>query len=190
MDSIEVFISYNHEDEKLLKKLLKHLASLKRQGLVSVWHDREIGPGAEWKREIDQHLNSAQIILLLVSSDFIASDYCYSLEMQRALERHERHEAHVIPILLRPVHWQGMPFAKLTMLPKDAKPVTKHENLDEALVDVVEGILEVARKRFLSEHIEKSPLATSSSSIPTQPAFIYGPSRVGNRGIAVTTQVS
>jgi hypothetical protein len=110
---VKIFFSYAHEDEELREGLEKQLRALKRQGIIDVWYDREISAGSEWEREIDTHLNTAQIILLLVSPDFMDSDYCYSIEMERAMERHERGEARVIPIILRPIHWQGAPFGKL-----------------------------------------------------------------------------
>src|SRR5947209_7164094 len=95
--TIEVFFSYAHKDEPLLKKLEKHLGLLKRQGFIDIWYEHEIRPGTEWEQEIRQHLNTAQIILLLISPDFMASDYCYSWEMEQAIKRHERGEARVIP---------------------------------------------------------------------------------------------
>jgi hypothetical protein len=103
---IEIFYSYAHEDEKQRKELDKHLYNMRRQGLIAEWYDRDISAGMEWEHEIDIHLNTAQIILLLISPDFMASDYCYSIEMQRAMERHEAGEARVIPIILKHVDWQ------------------------------------------------------------------------------------
>ena len=138
--SIEVFYSYAHEDEALIKELRKHLSILKRQGVIREWYDREITAGTEWKGQIDQHLNSAGVILLLISADFLASDYCYDVEMKRALERHDQGEARVIPVILRPVDWQGAPFGKLQSLPTDGKPVTSWTNRDEAFTDVARGI--------------------------------------------------
>ena len=111
--AVKIFFCYAREDEALLKKLKTHLKPLQRQGLIDVWYDRDITAGTEWEREIKEHLNTAQIILLLVSPDFMNSDYCYSVEMQRALQRHEAREASVIPIILRPVSWEGAPFSKL-----------------------------------------------------------------------------
>src|SRR5437016_3708622 len=96
---VSVFYSYAHQDEALRQQLETHLSLLRRQGLISEWHDREILPGAEWGREIDEHLETASIILLLISADFLASDYCYDKEMTRALERHQRGEVRVIPII-------------------------------------------------------------------------------------------
>src|SRR5438045_5413886 len=116
---VEIFCCYAHKDEALLNKLKTHLTPLQREGLIDVWHDRNISAGTEWEREIGQHLNTARIILLLVSPDFIDSDYCYGVEMKRAMERHERGEARVIPVILRPVYWKKAPFGKLQALPTD-----------------------------------------------------------------------
>jgi TIR domain len=104
--------------------------------------DRIIDPGTDWSREIDKHLESASIILLLVSPDFLASDYCYDIEMKRAMERHDRGEARVIPIFLRPCDWTGAPFGKLQGLPTDAKPITssRWSSHDEAFTIVARGI--------------------------------------------------
>jgi|SRR5450755_149684 tetratricopeptide (TPR) repeat protein len=148
--AIEVFFSYSHKDEGLRAELEKQLSLLKRQDLITGWHDRRIVAGQVWAEEIDAHLNTAQIILLLISSDFMASDYCYGIEMKRAMERHERGEAHVIPIVLRPVYWKDAPFGKLQALPTDAQPVTssRWHNLDDAFFDVAEGIRRVSNKLF------------------------------------------
>jgi hypothetical protein len=100
-------------------------ASSGGRGVIHDWHDRKITAGSEWKGQIDQHLNTAGVILLLVSADFVNSDYCYDIEMKRALERHDKGEARVIPVILRPVgSWQDALFGKLQALPKDGKPVT------------------------------------------------------------------
>lgn len=144
--SIEVFVSYSHKDETLRKKLDDHLIGLKQQGVISLWHDRKIIPGREWASEIDSNLSTAHIILLLVSANFFASDYCYGIELRRALERHEAGVARVIPIIIRPVDWQNAPFAKLNALPKDGRAVTIWRNRDEAFVDVAKGIREAARE--------------------------------------------
>jgi hypothetical protein len=137
---VEVFLSYAHKDEDLRDELAKHLRILVRQGVITDWHDRKITAGSQWKGEIDNHLNTSRVILLLISADFMDSDYCYDVEMKRALERHETKEARVIPIILRPVYWKGSPFAKLQALPREAKPVTSWEDRDEAFANIVEGI--------------------------------------------------
>lgn len=120
----EVFISYSHRDRDLLNELTNHLATLRRQQLISSWYDGDIAPGTEWQPQILEHLNTAQIILLLISADFMASEFCYSIEMTRAIARHNANEARVIPIILRPVDWRDAPFAKLQALPTGAIPVT------------------------------------------------------------------
>ncbi len=137
---IHVFLSYAHEDEALLKELMKHLSLLKRQRLIASWYDRQIVPGTNWAEAIDERLEQSSIILLLVSPDFLASDYCYQVEMQRALERHQARRAQVIPIVMRPVDWKGAPFAHLQALPTDAKAITSWSNRDEGFADVVAGI--------------------------------------------------
>ena len=137
---LKVFYSYAHKDEQLRNEMETHLKILEHQGLISPWHDRLIRPGDEWAKEIDVNLKIADIILLLVSADFIASKYCYSVEMKLALERHEAGEARVIPVIIRDVNWKGAPFAKLQSLPKDGKAVTRWSDRDAAWRDVSEGI--------------------------------------------------
>ena len=133
----EVFFSYSHNDEPLLGELIKHLGILKRLGVIRDWHDRKITAGTEWKGQIDHHLNAAGVILLLVSPDFVASDYCWDIELKRAMERHDKGEARVIPVILRPVHgWKDAPFGKLGVVPTDGRAVTSWPNRDEAFADV------------------------------------------------------
>src|SRR5438105_10436474 len=122
VSTIEIFCCYAREDQELLRNLKKHLMPLQRQGLITIWSDTDINAGATWEEEINKHLNTAHIILLLVSPDFMDSEYCYSKEMKQAMERHERGDACVIPVLLRPVRCQGAPFGKLQALPYNAQP--------------------------------------------------------------------
>jgi TIR domain len=144
-EGLKIFFCYAHEDETLLDQLKRHLTPLQRQGIIDVWYDRDISAGIEWEKEINKHLNTANIILLLISPDFISSEYCYSVEMKRALERHQWGEACVIPIILRHVHWQVKSLYMLQALPKDALPVISSawHSSDEAFFNVVEGILKV-----------------------------------------------
>lgn len=135
-----LFISYSHKDAVYRDALRTHLCALERQQIVTAWYDRMITAGTEWQGQIDKNLDSSEVILLLISADFVESKYCYDIELTRALERHEAREALVIPILVRPVVWNDMPFAKLQSLPKDRKPVAIWDNSDLAWVDVAEGI--------------------------------------------------
>lgn len=143
---IHLFYSYSHKDEQLRDELEKHLMGLKRQGIITDWYDRDIRAGDEWKRQINSHLNTADIILLLVSADFLASDYCYSIELASALQRQEHGSARVIPIILRPVDWSVAPFGQLQALPTNAKPITLWANRDEAFENVAKGIRAVVEQ--------------------------------------------
>lgn len=162
---VSVFFSYSHRDESLRDELEIHLASLKRQGLIDTWHDRQIAVGEEFDLAISEHLEKADIILLLVSPDFIASDYCYSIEMTRALERHNNGEARVIPVILRPCDWQSLDFGKLLATPTDGKPVTKFPNRDEAFLEITTAIKKAVQQvssksgqsvRQVSTHVRSS----------------------------------
>lgn len=144
--ALNIFISYSHADEALKESLVKHLTPLKQMGLIDAWHDRKIPPGAEWKPEISKNLETARIVLLLVSIDFIASKYCYDIELERALEMHDEKRARVIPIILRSCMWQHTSLAKLQAAPKDGKPVCTWSDRDEAFSSVAESIKQVAEE--------------------------------------------
>ena len=139
-----VFMSYSHADEQLRDELEKHLAGLRRQGVITTWHDRRIGPGEELHGQISAQLDAADIILLLISADFLDSDYCYDVEVTRAMERHDQGTARVIPIILRPCDWHGAPFGKLMAVPTDSKPVIKQATLDDGFLEVVRAIRQAA----------------------------------------------
>jgi hypothetical protein len=138
---IKIFFCYAREDGALLQGLEKQLRILRRQGLIDVWYDRDISAGADWEREIRKNLDSSHIILLLISPDFMASDYCEGVEVKRAMERHQRGEAIVIPVILRPTLWQGAPFGKLQVLPEDGKPLSSWPDRDTAFYAIATGIL-------------------------------------------------
>nr|BDT32045.1 dynamin family protein [Myxococcus sp. MH1] len=139
-DGLDLFISYSHKDEPLRQELEKHLSLLRREGLIHLWHDREIVPGQQWATEIDRHLESAHVILLLISADFISSEYCFATEMERAMERHAEGTAVVVPIILRACDWNTAHFGQLQALPKDAKPITSWSDSDTAFTDVARGL--------------------------------------------------
>ena len=143
-DTVQLFYSYSHEDEHYRQQLEKHLKLLQRQGIIDGWHDRNIESGAVWEADLKAHLDSAQIILLLISPDFLFSDYCYDIEMKQALARHATGNARVIPISLRPTDNQDAPFMKLQGLPTGFKPITECANEDRAFVNIAEGIRKVA----------------------------------------------
>jgi TIR domain/AAA ATPase domain len=138
--AIKIFFSYVHEDEALSHELAKHLQVLQREEIIEVWHSAMITPGEDWRNNIDNYLQSADIILLLISSDFLNSDDHYGIELKHALERHESKEARVIPVILRAVDWQGSLFGKLLALPENGKAITSWDNEDEAFTDVAKGL--------------------------------------------------
>ncbi len=147
-NSVNLFFSYAPEDDELRVRLEKHLAVLKREGAIRGWSDRMISAGEEWKGEIDRRLDEADIILLLVSASYLASDYCYDVEVSRALERHERGQATVIPVILRPCDWKNAPFGKLRALPSNGQPVTGFADIEAALAEIAAALREEAYKRL------------------------------------------
>ena len=147
---IKLFYCYAHEDKLLRDELEKHLSWLRRRYQLTNWYDREILPGEEWEQAIDMHLDTANLILLLISSDFMNSDYCYGKEMRRALERHRAGTCRVIPILLRPTYWEDAPFSSLQLLPTDARPITRWSDRDEAFQDVVTEISRTIKDLLIS----------------------------------------
>lgn len=173
---IRLFISYSHRDCKLRDKLVDQLSSLERDGVIHAWHDRMIGAGQEWAGAIDANLETADIILCLVSADFIASSYIFERELSRALERHEAEEACVIPVILRPAEWDATPLAKLQALPENARPVTNWRNRDDAFLSIARGIRKKAQEWAKRQHepataLNPSPTAPSVEAQPDLSAF-------------------
>lgn len=160
---LSLFFSYSHADEELRDQLEQQLAILKRQKVISTWHDRRIVAGSEINHSIDTQLEAADIILLLVSPAFLASDYCYDREMMRAMERHHTGEARVIPVILRACDWHDAPFGKLLATPTDGKPVTLWPDRDQAFLDVTRAIKKAA-----------SELGSTSAPATAVPAIAPG----------------
>src|SRR6266567_2635497 len=159
--AMKLFYCYDHEDRALRSELDKHLRNLRWQGQISSWHDYDINAGEEWQREIYDHLNTAHIILLLISPDFMNSDYCYSIEMKRALERHNTKEARVIPIILRPIDFENAPFSKLQVLPRNGKPITKWRNRDDAFQEVAKEIRNIVKKLLTKQCLNEGAVLYS-----------------------------
>jgi len=163
-----VFFSYSHDDESFRDQLEKHLALLKHQGLIDSWHDRRIAAGSSVDTTIDRELDAADVILLLVSSSFLASPYCYSREMARAMDRHAAGTARVVPVIVRPCDWHGAPFGELLAVPKDGKAITTWPNYDEAYADVARQIRAIVEP-LTSEKKEPKLLEAREGSVgPTQ----------------------
>ncbi len=142
---ISAFVSYSHADAKLKAELIKHLAPLERLKLVSHWDDGEIKPGEHWEKAISDQMAAAKLILLLISSDFIASEFCYERELAAALKRDKAKTARVLPIILRPCLWQDLPFGKLQPVLHEGKPITAWTSPDEAMMEVAKAVREAAQ---------------------------------------------
>lgn len=142
-----LFISYSHRDEALLHELQLHLAQLQNEGRIETWHDRRIAAGDQFEDAISENLERADIILLLVSPYFLASKYCYQIEMKLALDRHESKFARVIPVILHPCDWKTAPFAKLSAVPRDGMPVSKFENQHDAFLEIVQAIRAISEEQ-------------------------------------------
>ena len=154
--SVDLFFAYSHRDEAHRDALETHLTNLRRQGLIRTWHDRRIQAGQDWSGTIHEHLGQAGIVLLLVSADFIASDYCYHTEMKQALEQRKMGRTQVVPVILRACDWNHPPLGALQALPRDALPVTSWSNADEAWLNVAEGIRKIILQ---SASVEPPPVA-------------------------------
>jgi hypothetical protein len=159
----QLFFSYSHKDEDLRDQLETHLAVLKRQGFIGAWHDRRITAGENVGQAISASLEAADVILLLVSADFLASDYCYELEMTRAMARHDEGAATVIPVILRPCDWHDTPFGKLLAAPRDGKPITQWADRDEAFLDVTRAIKAALKKRGEQKVAAATPTLPANS---------------------------
>lgn len=140
---LKVFLSYSHKDEEMKKHLDTFLINLKRSNLVEVWQDRELLAGTEWDDAIKKELETADIILLLVSADFNASNYIWENELATAMQRHEKGEARVVPVILRNCEWQDMPYAKLQALPTNGKPVSEYPDRDSAYTEIAKAVRRV-----------------------------------------------
>ena len=151
--ALSAFIAYSHADKLIKNELLKHLKPLTRLKMIEAWHDRKLKAGEEWDAVISTNLENANIILLLISIDFINSKYCYDIELEKAMELHEFGSGKVIPVIARPCLWSHTPFAKLQALPKDAKAISAWDNQDEVLTSIAEAIMQVAKDMQVAKEL-------------------------------------
>lgn len=178
---LHLFISYAHEDDPYRRELETHLIALKRQGLIKIWSDRAIEAGQEWEKSISEQLEAADIILLLISSDFLASEYIYNRELKRAVERHNASQARVIPVFLRPCDWKGTPFGKLQGVPDNAKSISQWRNLDEAFNHVTQAVRRAAES--LSEKSDQTQYIDLSPRPQAQDDAVRGTFRAGSESL-------
>jgi hypothetical protein len=175
--TVKLFISYSHKDQCFCNKLAKHLSQLERDKVIDAWHDSKIAAGDEWEKAIDCNFEAAHIILLLISSDFLNSDYCDN-ELKRAMQRHEEKSATVVPVLLRPCDIRGTDFMKLQGLPKNLNPVSRWEDQDEAFTDIAQEIRSIAEK-IRKENTDCKQSADGMSG-QTGNSFQYGTANKDN----------
>ncbi len=143
----KLFISYASEDDRHRERLERHLSPLRREGLVTIWHNQRIAPGDDWRARIGAALQESDVVLLLVSADFLASDFCVDVELARAVERHHAGTSRVIPVLVRSADWETPPLASLQVLPRSKKPVVQWEDHDQAWTEVALEIRRVVALR-------------------------------------------
>jgi TIR domain len=160
-----LFYSYSHEDALLRDELAKFLAPLKHQGRIIEWYDRKIEPGLRWEDAISDKLHSADLVLLLVSAAFLASDYCFGVEMEVAMRRVKNGNARVVPILLKPCLWRESRFSDLQLLPRDAKPVTSWPSHDDAFTDVAVEIGAITKGAPLAPRKSAQPESDQARAV-------------------------
>ncbi len=175
---LKLFISYAHKDEAYLEELQIYLTMLKREGKIEVWTDEALLAGQAWDDKIKANLENADIIVMLVSQPFIASGYITDVEVKKAIERYNKGENVIIPIIIRPCEFSHLEISKFQALPKSAKPISTWDNQDEAWLDVskqirvlVENLLEKKNKAEITGIETQTESSTQpNSSANTQAA--------------------
>lgn len=161
-EGAKIFISYAHADEKHFQKILQHLTILRRNSEISYWHDRKIDPGADWDNIISERLKGSDIVLLLLSPDFLASSYCFDTEVEKAMELHYEGQCVVLPIVIEHCDWQNSSLGRFQALPKDGKPISSWENKDEAYLSVANGL-----RKLISRQTEQQAVIARNRQIST-----------------------
>ncbi len=183
------FISYTHSDEALKDEFLKHLAPLKREGLIQVWHDRMLNPGDHLNQKIQAELASSDLIVLLVSAGFLNSEYCFEEEMQRAFARQREGKAKVVALILKPCQWQnvpvgdGMTLSSFLVVPRDGKPATKWADLDDALDDAAGAIRRLILSQNRPAGVAKPATAPSSPAVSRPKNLTVGGAHAAPQGM-------
>lgn len=139
---LKLFLSYAKADAELKERLDNHLTALKRGNLIDVWSDEQVLAGHDWGEAAKTNIQEADIVLLLVSASFIASEHIWKSEVEKAMSRRSEGVI-IVPVALKPVDWGGLPFAGLQGLPRSQKPVTTYNDLDLGLLEVARGVREV-----------------------------------------------
>ena len=168
-----VFVSYAHLDEAERVRLDVHLAPLVREGLIDLWNNRAITPGSDWQRDIESELACADIVVLLVTADFVASVYCFEKELAEALRRHREDGVRIVPVIVKPVDFANMPFGRFQAFPRDLKPISMWDNPDAAWLEVAQGV------RRAVEDIDRSRTPVPAQRTESVHALDRDKSRLG-----------
>ena len=160
-----MFISFAHEDQPFRDGVVEHLAMLRHDGLIDAWDDERIDPGSEWDAEIRRRLEAAQIVLLMVSSSFLSSQYIWQVELRRAIERHEAGDAYVIPVFCRDCDWQGAPFERLQGVPREGRPIAEVPSRDRAFKQVALAVRRAASRLRSASSNRGSERATGEAAL-------------------------
>lgn len=169
---MKVFISYSHHDTGVLDRLHVHLATMRKDGLIDTWYDREILAGDVLDNEISDELETSDVIVLLVSPDFLASDYCVDREMVRALELHESEKARVVPIIIEPCDWKSIEvLRRLKALPRDGKPISDWTNANTAFLDIVQELRRIASFEKTDNSFAFEPEVNETPSVKNTPNY-------------------
>lgn len=157
----KIFISYAHKDEELKKQFETHLSGLKRQNVVDVWDDRQVLIGEKWDEKIKNKLLTSDIVIFLISSDFLASEYINEVEIKETILRHKNNEVLIAPIFLRPCDFESSILSGFQGVPRDAKFITTWSDKDSAFLEVINEL-----KKLINEFIPKEKPTVVSSFFP------------------------
>jgi len=134
---MKAFISYSHIDERYVQRLHTHLAQMKRDGLIDTWYDREISAGTNLNQEISRHLKESNVFIAVTSPDFLDSEYCFDIEMSKAIEDHHAGQIRIIPLIVEPCDWLNSPLKDFRATPRDGKPISDWSNINSAYLDII-----------------------------------------------------
>lgn len=167
---LKIFYCYSHVDEVIRDELQKHTKMLERRGIITNWHDRKILPSQTWDKEISEKLSESDIVILIISADFISSDYCFEVEMQEALKLHKEGKLRIIPVCARTCDWKDAPFSHIQGLPLDMKPIMSEgwHNSDEAYYNVVDGLKQLIEDILQEEELAESIISSEEEYVDVE----------------------
>ena len=174
MQTLKTFLSYSHEDKRLRKKLRNHFAPLRHQGLVSWWDDGGLQVGEHIDSVTRAALERTDVFLLLVSPEFLSSEYCWGVEMKHALERHRAGTALVLPVITKPCYWKESPLGELLVAPTDGRPISSWSPRDAGWADATRLMLQ-AIIAFRGKRFGREPIPLNHPPPPLPPGELTEP---------------